>query len=110
MRFAVPDFQLWCTNYINNNKEFFSWYKGNYLPDDEYHFHTSAQIFTGMLYNHGHQMAYDYESIFSILSKIGFNNIELGRWGNSSYFENLEVLEAPDSQRKIESLIIECHK
>ena len=23
MRFAIPHFQLWCTNYINNNKEFF---------------------------------------------------------------------------------------
>ena len=110
MRFAIPDFQLWCTNYINNNKEFFSWYKSNYLPDDEYHFHTSAQIFTGMLYNHGHQMAYDYESICSILSKVGFKNIEQGRWGNSNYFENLEILEAVGSQRKIESLIIECHK
>ncbi len=110
MRFAIPDFRLWCTNYINNNKEFFSWYKSNYLPDNEYHFHTSAQIFTGMLYNHGHQMAYDYESIYAILSKIGFKKIELGHWGNSHHFENLESLEAPGSQRKIESLIIECHK
>jgi len=110
MRFALPDFQLWSANYVNGNNEFFSWYRKNYLPDDEYHFHSNAQIFTGMLYNHGHQMAYDFETISTILSKIGFVNISLGIWGESTFFEELTLLEGYDSQRKIESLIVECQK
>lgn len=110
MRFALPDFRLWCTNYINGNNNFFDWYRSNYLPKDEYHFHAPAQIFTGMLYNHGHQMAYDYESIALILEKIGFRNIALGVWGDSRYFEGLDLLESQDSQRKLESLIVECRK
>jgi hypothetical protein len=82
----------------------------NYLPDDEYHFHSNAQIFTGMLYNHGHQMAYDFETISIILSKIGFVNINLGIWCESAFFEELTLLEGHDSQRRIESLIVECQK
>jgi predicted SAM-dependent methyltransferase len=110
MRFALPDFRLWCTNYISGNNSFFDWYHKNYLPKDEFHFHTPAQIFTGMLYNHGHQMAYDYESIALLLEKIGFRDIGLAVWGNSSYFEGLDLLESQNSQRKLESLVIECHK
>jgi predicted SAM-dependent methyltransferase len=110
MRFALPDFRLWCENYIKGQGDFFSWYRTNYLPDDEYHFHTHAQIFTGMLYNHGHQMAYDFESISLLLTKVGFRDINLGVWGDSMFFEELELLEAQDSQRKLESLVIECRK
>jgi len=110
MRFALPDFHLWCKNYTNCNSEFFAWYRKNYLPDDEYHFQSNSQIFTGMLYNHGHQMAYDFEAISLLLSKIGFANISLGNWGESAFFEELELLEGHDSQRKIESLVVECQK
>ena len=110
MRFALPDFRLWCTNYISGNNSFFDWYRKNYLPKDEFHFHTPAQIFTGMLYNHGHQMAYDYESVVLLLEKIGFRDVGLAVWGSSTYFEGLDLLESQDSQRKLESLVIECHK
>ena len=110
MRFALPDFYLWCTNYVNKNKTFFDWYRTNYLPVDKYHFHTSAQIFTGMLYNHGHQMAYDFDSISLLLEKIGFKDICLGTWGFSDFFEDLGALEAKESQRRHESMIIECQK
>lgn len=110
MRFALPDFRLWCENYVNSKNDFFSWYRKSYLPDDEYHFNSNAQIFTGMLYNHGHQMAYDFETVSSLLAKIGFKEINLGVWGESTFFEELELLEGQDSKRKIESLIIECQK
>jgi predicted SAM-dependent methyltransferase len=110
MRFALPDFRLWCTNYIEGNSNFFNWYRSNFLPVDEYHYQTPAQIFTGMLFNHGHQMAYDFESLASLLGKIGFKNIAIGTWGESLHFEQLQLLEAQDSQRRNESLIIECHK
>lgn len=110
MRFALPDFRLWCTNYINHSEEFFGWYRDSFLPCDEYHYHTHSQIFTGMLFNHGHQMAYDYDSLSFILSKIGFRNIGIGSWGVSSYFDGLGTLESPDSERRHESLILECFK
>lgn len=110
MRFALPDFRLWCTSYVNDNYDFFNWYRSNFLPADEYHYHTPSQIFTGMLYNHGHQMAYDYESISMILAKIGFRDMEIGVWGSSTHFERLDLLEPEDSQRQFESLIVECHK
>lgn len=110
MRFALPDFRLWCSNYINRNLNFFNWYQNNFLPEDEYHFHTPSQVFTGMLYNHGHQMAYDYESIFFLLDRIGFRDIKIQNWGLSEQFEGLDFLEAQDSKRKDESLVIECRK
>lgn len=110
MRFALPDFRLWCRNYVNENLEFFDWYKTNFLAEDEFHFHTPSQIFTGMLYNHGHQMAYDFESISLLLNKIGFRDVRVCSWGTSKQFDGLELLEADDSKRKHESLVIECCK
>lgn len=110
MRFALPDFRLWCTNYVNGNQNFFAWYRNNFLPEHEYHYHTHSQIFTGMLYNHGHQMAYDFESLSSLLAKIGFKDIQVGQWGSSPNFEELESLESSNSERRLESLIIECRK
>jgi len=110
MRFAIPDFRLWCSNYIEGKTEFFDWYRNNFLPADDYHYHTPAQIFTGMLFNHGHQMAYDFDSLKWLLTKIGFKNIEIGVWGESLHFEQLHLLEETSSHRRNESLIIECHK
>jgi len=110
MRFALPDFHLWCSKYINEDQIFFDWYRMNFLPEDEYHFQTRSQIFTGMLYNHGHQMAYDFKSISLLLNKIGFRDVVVKEWGVSEQFEGLELLEASDSMRKDESLVIECVK
>lgn len=110
MRFAVPDFRLWCQNFINGDSDFFSWYRSNYLINGSDYFHTDAQVFTGMLYNHGHQMAYDFESLFFLLEKIGFTDIKIAVWGQSLFFEDLELLENLQNQRKVESLIIECRK
>lgn len=110
MRFALPDFRLWCINYVNGNHEFLNWYRTNFLPEDEYHYHSPSQIFTGMLYNHGHQMAYDYESISMLLAKIGFRDIEIRVWGKSTNFDRLDLLEPQDSQRQFESFIVECRK
>lgn len=110
MRFAVPDFRLWCKNYLDRDLDFFSWYRKNYLNENSDYFHTNAQVFTGMLYNHGHKMAYDFESLSFLLSKVGFDDIQICRWGQSLFFDGLGHLEDVNSQRKLESLIIECHK
>ncbi|MFN5854789.1 MAG: hypothetical protein ACK456_02625 [Pseudanabaenaceae cyanobacterium] len=36
MRFAVPDFALWCNNYISGKMEFFNWYREAYLSSTTY--------------------------------------------------------------------------
>jgi predicted SAM-dependent methyltransferase len=109
MRFAVPDFNLWCSNYISGNTKFFNWYRNAYL-DDNPHYKTNAQVFMGMLYNWGHKMAYDYGSLVERLGTIGFTNIRRADWGTSEKIPNIASLEDPQSVRRPESLVVECTK
>ena len=110
MRFAVPDFKLWCTNYISGNNEFFNWYRRTYLDNNTAHYKTNALVFTGMLYNWGHKMAYDYESLVERLSATGFTNIRPAFWGTSEKIPNMASLEEPQNERRVESLVVECIK
>jgi len=109
MRLAVPDFRLWCQNYVAANKEFFEWYRNAFLnwwtP-----YHNHATIFGGMLYNYGHQMDYDCDSLCSLLSLIGFTDIQQQEWGEGDGFPALSTLESQDSFRKFESLVLQCSK
>ena len=86
MRFAVPDFELWCANYVSGNSEFFNWYRGAYLNNNTLHYKTNALVFMGMLYNWGHRMAYDYNSLVERLDTTGFTKIRRAYWGTSEKF------------------------
>ena len=110
MRFAVPDFELWCTNYVSSKKEFFDWYRNICLESWLETHQENAMVFSGMLYNWGHKMAYDFQSLSARLSEIGFVDITRMQWGISQRVHSLAVLETPDSQRRIESLVVECRK
>ena len=33
MRFALPDFELWCKKYVSKESNFFDWYKNAYLGE-----------------------------------------------------------------------------
>jgi len=110
MRFAVPDFNLWCSNYISGNNEFFNWYRKAYLSDNTLHYKTNALVFMGMLYNWGHRMACDYESLTERLVTIGFTKIRRADWGISEKIRNIALFEEPQSQRRVESLVVECTK
>jgi len=114
MRIVVPDFELWCKNYVNGDDQFFDWYKTTYLGRENPAYRTNAQIFTGMIYNHGHQMAYDYKTLVHLLGSAGFVNIKRCHWGSSEHLFGIEKIEDSqpgfNSQRRHESLLIECEK
>ena len=55
-------------------------------------------------------MAYDFESLEDKLSKIGFKNINSANWGESNLIPSILELEPLQSDRKFESLVIECKK
>lgn len=110
MRFAVPDLELWCREYLSGKPDFFEWYQKTYLGEWWDSSQTKGMTFCGMLYNWGHKMAYDYESLCARLLDIGFVDVERKVWGESERIPSVSTLESPDSQRKIESLVIECRK
>jgi predicted SAM-dependent methyltransferase len=107
MRIAVPDFELWCRNYVAGNREFFRWYRATYLGENNPKYKTISSIFTGMLYNWGHKMAYDYETLALAISEAGFRNVRRVTWGASDRFGGIAEIEN-DSPRRFESLLIEC--
>ncbi len=107
MRVVVPDFQLWCQNYIDKKVEFFEWYKSTYLGKDNPMYKTTASVFTGMLYNHGHQMAYDFDALESLLKDCGFTDIRKSTWGHSEKIPDINKVEN-SNPRRFESLLIEC--
>lgn len=114
MRFAVPDFELWCKNYVSRKTDFFDWYRKTYLETYLGSWwktrHENAMVFSGMLFNWGHKMGYDFQSLSARLAEIGFVDITRMEWGVSQRVQSLCVLESIDSERRIESLVIECRK
>lgn len=109
MRIVVPDFELWCQSYIRCDTEFFNWYKKTYLGEKDGRYKTKAQIFTGMLYNWGHMMAYDYETLEILLYEYKFTNVKRCAWGVSEAIADIHDVEN-DNPRKVESLLLECTK
>jgi predicted SAM-dependent methyltransferase len=109
MRLAVPDFRLWCSNYMQGNRDFFSWYKRSYLGGPADRYVTNASVFMGMLYNWGHKCIYDRETLELALTKAGFSSVSVVGWGESHRIENIGTIEG-DSQRKLESIVVEAVK
>jgi predicted SAM-dependent methyltransferase len=110
MRIAVPDLELWCREYLSGKPDFFEWYQDTYLGDWWDSSDAKGITFCGMLYNWGHKMAYDYESLCARLLDIGFVDVERKAWGESERVPSVSTLESHNSQRRIESLVIECRK
>ena len=106
---AVPDFRLWCRNYVSENDEFFDWYRESYLQSNKVAYPTRASVFMGMMYKWGHKMSYDCDTIFAILSELSFRDISRAQWAVSDKVKNIAMLEN-DSPRKLESLVVECVK
>ena len=110
MRFAVPDLNLWCSNYVSGKDDFFDWYRRVHLSGDKVRYGTNASVFMGMLYNWGHKMAYDFETLSALLTHAGFADIRRAEWGVSETFPGILSVEGPASERRFESLVIECTK
>jgi hypothetical protein len=109
MRIVVPDFRLWCENYVANKVEFFEWYRLTYLGFGDPRYKTTGQIFAGMLYNWGHRMCFDFDSLCATLIDFDFSEIKRCQWGVSAGIPNVHILEN-DNPRQVESLLIECRK
>ena len=109
MRFAVPDFSLWCNNYMSDNVDFFDWYRKTYLGDNLLRYKTKAAVFMGMLYNWGHKMSYDFETLLLLLNDAGFKHTQRIDWGKSGRISNIGSIEDLNP-RRFESLVIECLK
>ena len=113
MRFALPDLKIWCDNYVADNRKFFQTYKNQYdfgLQDSWKEYKSKGHVFSSMLYNWGHKMVYDFDSLEDKLSKVGFKNINRVNWGESDLIPSIKELESSQSDRKFESLVIECKK
>jgi predicted SAM-dependent methyltransferase len=110
MRFALPDFRLWCTNYVAGKQEFFDWYRKSYLGNDRNKYATHAAIFAGMLYNWGHRCMYDFEALGHRLADAGFTDIKRCDWGSSAHVSIIPIVEGLDDGRRTESVVVECRK
>jgi predicted SAM-dependent methyltransferase len=62
MRFALPDFELWCANYVSGNSVFFHWYRSAHLRNNSMRYKTNALVFMGSLYNWGHKLDFGHFS------------------------------------------------
>jgi len=58
----------------------------------------------------GHKIACDYESMAYRLADIGFVDIKQMEWSRNDLVPSQPVLEGMDSERMVESLVIECSK
>ena len=97
---------------MSGNREFFDWYRQTNL-DSHYpnqRNETNGMVFSGNLYNWGHRMAYDYDSLSVRLSQIGFVDIRRVAWGDSEAVPHISFLEPADSTYIRESLVVECRK
>ena len=110
MRLAVPDFGLWCTNYVTGKDAFFDWYRRTYLDDDRKRYATRGAVFAAMLFKWGHQMAYDFDALSARLTAARFVDITRCEWGASPSLSLIPVVEAPSDDRRLESVVVECRK
>jgi predicted SAM-dependent methyltransferase len=109
MRLAVPDFRLWCSRYVERDKEYFDWYRRTYLGGSMERYPTDSSVFAGMLYNWGHKHLYDAETLHHVLRFTGFTSIQTVSWGVSCLIPEIADLEG-DSSRRHESLLVEAIK
>ena len=107
-RVVVPDFEFWAKAYVYKKKRFLKWYQRNYLEDWDM-ITSECTILNGMIYNYGHACMYDFETMRSKLSKLGFINIKRKQW-SSSLLPNIKFLENSLNYHQYESLIVECKK
>ncbi|MEJ6022778.1 class I SAM-dependent methyltransferase [Ramlibacter sp. PS4R-6] len=110
MRVAVPDLELWSRSLASADPTLFDWYRRAYLGDDSEAYPTRGSVFAGMLYGWQHRTAFDYDTLAARLSAAGFDRIRRVPWGASERLPSVDVLEPADSERRHESLVVECEK
>jgi predicted SAM-dependent methyltransferase len=109
MRLLVPDLGVFSKKYIEKDKFFFDAYRKEVLSDDKVLYPTLGTVFMGMVHNHGHKMAYDFETIENILNENGFSDIRKTMFQEST-LNDIQDIEPYSPLRAIESLCVECIK
>ena len=109
MRLLVPDLGEFSKKYIEKDKFFFDAYRKEALSDDKVLYPTLGTIFMGMVHNHGHKMAYDFETIDYILNENGFSDVRKTMFQEST-LSDIQDIEPYAPLRAAESLCVECIK
>jgi predicted SAM-dependent methyltransferase len=108
-RIVVPDLEKYCNAYISYHNNFLDLYKRSEKLLQAEVYETRGSTFVSQFYEHGHKMAWDFETLSLALKKAGFVNIKKSSWRQSD-FPDLESLEEDGQFRIQESLYIECEK
>ena len=108
-RIVVPDLEKYCRSYLNRQDDFLMHYQKTLSVEQFKDYVTSGALFISQLYEHGHKMGWDFETLCETLKKAGFKNIERQEFSKGD-FPDLEKLEIGDLFRVEESMVIECEK
>jgi hypothetical protein len=108
-RIVVPDLEKYCRSYLNDRDDFLIRYQKTLSVGQVEDYEARGALFVSQLYEHGHKMGWDFETLFTALSKAGFKNIERKEFAKGD-FPDLDKLEIGDSFRIEESMVIECEK
>jgi len=109
-RIVMPDLKKWINAYFTNDNFFFDQFrKMGVQKKDPVDWPTNGSILTGMLHGHEHKAAWDFETLYYHLDKIGFIDIRETFFQESDITEIKEI-EPYDYLRAVESLCVECRK
>jgi predicted SAM-dependent methyltransferase len=109
-RIVVPDLEKFARSYLGKNEDLIErytaaepWFKAN--PE----YKTRGSQFMAMLYEFGHKMGWDYETLSGVLQNSGFKNIRKVEYQKSDFPDILDI-ENYSEIRVAESLFVECEK
>jgi predicted SAM-dependent methyltransferase len=119
IRIATPNLEtylaLFSTNQSMHQKKYIQWISTNWLQRSGIPFDNSAFILNLAMHGWGHEFLYDYKTFESILTNIGFTDIESFKCqqSNDENFRNLErhgeFIGNPE-MNDFETLIVEAVK
>lgn len=112
MRVIVPDLEFWIDAYREGKGHFFDTYlKMEGFKEKAHLMRTRGTLFNSAMHDHGHQATYDYETLYWILSSMGFQEINRTSYADGNYdLHHNDKLTAEDPLRAVESLCVECVK
>jgi len=112
MRVIVPDLEFWIDAYKTKKMHFFETYmKMDGFKEKAHLMRTSGSLFNSAMHDHGHKATYDFETLFWLLSSLGFENVRRTSYADGNYdLHQNDKLRSDDPLRAVESLCVECVK
>jgi len=107
IRVTCLDLELWISKYYEDDAAFFRRFYEIFqsFPGLE----TKGEILVGQIQGWGHRWLYDFESLGSVLSKVGFTHIVHSRLHETT-MPDIERLEGCDEGKCLETLYVEAVK